>query len=167
MKLKGDTSLRTFERPDNVTVPGSKPAFTTSSLSDAIAGKSYSAQVEASSETPVEYSISGITSGWEDDFKCSSKGLITGTPSKSGTVKITVRAVNYVGKVSKTFTINVNSTGIRPTITTASLTEGTLGGQYSVQLTATGTTPITWAVSELPEGRPWRKAHHPPHPLKQ
>ena len=41
-----------------------------------------------------------------------------------------------------------------PTITTTTLTDGTVGTSYSQTLTATGTTPITWSVSSgsLPTG---------------
>jgi hypothetical protein len=49
---------------------------------------------------------------------------------------------------------NGNGTGTAPTVTTASLPNGTVGTAYSQTLTATGDTPITWslATGSLPGG---------------
>ena len=49
---------------------------------------------------------------------------------------------------------NNNNNGTAPTITTASLPNGTVGTAYSQTLTATGETPITWSIDSgtLPTG---------------
>jgi hypothetical protein len=49
---------------------------------------------------------------------------------------------------------NGNGTGTAPTVTTATLSGGTVGTAYSQTLTATGDTPITWslATGSLPGG---------------
>ena len=54
----------------------------------------------------------------------------------------------------KIFSVEANpiQSATAPTITTTSLTSGTVGSQYSQTLTASGTTPITWAVTGLPGG---------------
>jgi len=41
---------------------------------------------------------------------------------------------------------NGNGSGTDPTITTASLPNGTVGTAYSQTLAATGETPITWSI---------------------
>jgi hypothetical protein len=50
--------------------------------------------------------------------------------------------------------IPIPEAGTAPTITTASLADGTVGVEYSQTLAATGDTPITWEISdgELPDG---------------
>jgi uncharacterized repeat protein (TIGR02543 family) len=49
---------------------------------------------------------------------------------------------------------NGGTTGTAPTVTTASLPNGTVGTAYSQTLTATGDTPITWSIDtgSLPDG---------------
>ena len=157
ININGDTSLRIFERVDSVNVPGNKPSISTTSLPDAYVGKSYSAQVKASAEntdTPIEYAISAITSEWADVFKCSSSGKITGTPSKAGSVKISIRASNYVGVgTSKSFTLNVIA---KPVITTSELSSQLLyaGKTFTKTIEAVSTEAVTWSIpsGELPPG---------------
>jgi Putative Ig domain len=94
--------------------------------------------------------IAGITSG----------GLITGTPTASGTFTYTVQAANGVGNslngpIAYSLTIAAN---VAPTITTScgAFVGGTQGVTYpSVTLAATGTpASFTWALSSgsLPNG---------------
>ena len=49
---------------------------------------------------------------------------------------------------------NGGTTGTAPTVTTATLPNGTVGTAYSQTLTATGDTPITWSIDtgSLPDG---------------
>ena len=60
---------------------------------------------------------------------------------------------NYCGKVEHYFTISEN-VAAAPSITTSSLPDGKVGEAYSQTLTATGTAPITWSISNgtLPDG---------------
>jgi hypothetical protein len=48
----------------------------------------------------------------------------------------------------------VSAVSVSPTITTATLPNGTLGADYSAALAATGTAPITWTITsgDLPDG---------------
>ncbi len=52
----------------------------------------------------------------------------------------------------KAFTVPSESQVVNPSITTSSLPEGRVGERYSYTLSATGTTPLTWSVSGLPNG---------------
>jgi hypothetical protein len=79
-------------------------------------------------------------------------GVLSGTPTQTGTFQITFTAANGVGTNSvQQFTLTV--AGLR--VTTTSLGEITPGTPYSQQLTATGgVTPLKWKVSagKLPKG---------------
>ena len=80
-----------------------------------------------------------------------STGQITGSPVETGTFSISVRATNDLGSDTQIFTLTVNQL---PVITTTSFGYARLGNPYSAQLTATGTTPITYAITNggLPPG---------------
>lgn len=51
------------------------------------------------------------------------------------------------GPAGPTFGAANTAGGTPPTITTASLSSGTVGSVYSQTLTATGTAPITWSIT--------------------
>ncbi|MHB8242408.1 MAG: putative Ig domain-containing protein [Solirubrobacteraceae bacterium] len=79
-------------------------------------------------------------------------GVLSGTPTQTGTYELTFTASNGVGANSvQQFTLNV--VGLH--ITTTSLPPVTPGTPYSQQLTATGgVTPLRWKISagSLPSG---------------
>ena len=126
----------------------SAPKITTSSLTPGTVGKEYSLQLEASGTPAPAFSI---TSGkLPAGLTLDSDGTISGTPTKSGSFRFTVRAENSVGYHQKQFTLKVL---IMPAITTESLKAATVGTSYSASLTASGSTPITWTLSgDLPNG---------------
>lgn len=71
-----------------------------------------------------------------------SSGLITGTPTKKGSSKITVTAANpSIGSISKKLTLTVYEP---PEIITATLNDAVVGKKYNVSLKAKGTKPLTW-----------------------
>jgi len=90
----------------------------------------------------------------------SMSGTWTGTPSDNNPkVYLSTYENNsasttyYIDNFTITVTITGGS-GTAPTITTASLPNGTVGTAYNQTLTATGTTPITWSLESgsLPAG---------------
>lgn len=52
----------------------------------------------------------------------------------------------------KAFTVPSSTEIVKPSITSSRLPDGKTGERYSYTLTASGTNPITWSVSGLPEG---------------
>ena len=81
----------------------------------------------------------------------SNSGVITGTPTATGTFTIVVTVVDDLGgSDTQNYTLTIHPS---PTITTASLPSGEEGVAYSATLDANlGTTPYTWAGSGLPDG---------------
>lgn len=82
-------------------------------------------------------------------------GAITGTPTKSGSFSVRVRATDTTPLSSeKVLTLTIQDPPIRPPdILTDSLPEGRVGDAYSAQLTATSPNgPLTWSASGLPTG---------------
>ena len=79
-------------------------------------------------------------------------GAITGTPTAAGTVDFTVSATDSSSPAmtaNQALSIVVAPATVSPlSITTTSLSGGTVGSAYSAALAATGgTTPYTWSVS--------------------
>jgi hypothetical protein len=136
----------------NVTITAGPSITTVSPLPVGDVGAAFSQTFAASGGTaPYTWSVpftappAGLT--------LSSAGVLSGTPTATGTTNFTVRLTDAVGAVvNKSFALTINSA---PSITTASLPNGTSGVAYSQTLAGSGgTTPYTWTVSAgaLPAG---------------
>lgn len=127
-------------------------AVNTTALPDGTVGISYSQTITATGGTaPLTWSIIG---GLPDGLTLnSSTGVISGTPATAGTFNFTVQVMDSMGATaSNALSITVNST---ISITTALLSNGTVGIAYSQILTASGgTAPLTWGIisGSLPAG---------------
>jgi autotransporter-associated beta strand protein len=134
------------------------PVITTTSLPSGKVGTAYSQTLAATGDAPITWSIGSgnLPNGLSLD---TDTGVISGTPTTAGTVNFTVKATNGVSDDVKTLTIIIAAatpivTGTAPNITATALSGGKVGTAYSEALTATGTTPITWALDSgaLPNG---------------
>ena len=128
------------------------PTITTSTLPRGAIGANYNQTLGASGVAPMTWSIASgaLPNGLSLN---ASTGLISGTPTISGTFNFTVRAQNTAGSSTKVMTIIINPVGA-PIIATTALYEGIVGMVYNQSLTATGPTPITWSIASgsLPVG---------------
>ena len=134
--------------------PLTAPIITTSSLPFASVDVSYSAAFSAIGSSPITWSISDGT--LPDGLSMDSSGSISGTPAATGAYSFTVTASNSAGSASRLFSIIIPFSVLRaPNITTTSLTDGYANSPYGCQLTASGTSPLTWSLaqgSSLPAG---------------
>ncbi|MBR4196129.1 MAG: leucine-rich repeat domain-containing protein [Synergistaceae bacterium] len=152
VNTSGCNSLLTFDREPGVKVTGTAPTITTNSLPDAYVGKSYSATVSSSGtgsgNERIFFWIENGSDAHSNGFRLRNyKGNITGTPKQeSNSMKITVRASNYVGETSKTFTVKVMPEITAPSITTTNLPDAYYGEEYNARISATGTVPIRYTI---------------------
>jgi hypothetical protein len=81
----------------------------------------------------------------------SSTGVISGTPTVSGTYNVTVKLTDTNGSTdTKTYSLSVLSNLV---ITTTTIPTGTQNTAYSTTISGTGgTTPYTWSATGLPSG---------------
>ncbi len=131
--------------------------ITSANLSAAQTGSSYTATLSATGGTP-GYTWSVSAGKLPAGLSLSSGGVISGTPTKTGTSSFTVTVTDSASPAqtaSATESITVGTTPTTLTITTTSLTAGKSGTSYSASLSATGGTPgYTWSIASgsLPAG---------------
>ncbi|HLH16921.1 MAG TPA: putative Ig domain-containing protein [Bryobacteraceae bacterium] len=136
-----------------LTINGAGLAITTAALTSGTAGQAYTMTMAATGGIPpYTWSATGLPSGLSIN---ASTGVITGTPSgaSSGnvTIKVTDSTTPTALTASTTLPLTINSAGL--TITTTSLSAGTVGQSYSATLAATGgVPPYSWSVFGMPSG---------------
>jgi hypothetical protein len=128
------------------------PVISTTTLPEGKIGTPYSTQLEATGTAPITWSLE--SSNLPDGLTLSTAGVISGTPTTTGTFSFTVKATNSIGSDTKELSIAITASTVAPTITTTTLPGGVTGTAYSAQLAATGTAPITWTLEsgDLPGG---------------
>lgn len=130
--------------------PIQPPVITTPTLPDGVVSDGYTSPVEATGDGPITFAVTDgdLPDGLTLDPVT---GIVSGTPTAEGTFTFTVTATNAGGSDTREYTVTVRE---RPVITTPTLPDGTVGGAYGQTVEATGTGPITFAVSggSLPPG---------------
>ena len=121
-----------------VTAP---PVITTTTLQGGVVGTVYNQTLTATGTTPISWTLE--SGSLPSNLSLSTAGVISGTPTTTGTFNFTVKATNSVGNDTKALTIIVSAP---PIITTTTLPGGVVGTAYNQTLTATGTTLITWSL---------------------
>jgi len=132
--------------------------LSTASLAGGTVGTSYSQTLAATGgTTPYTWSIA--TGTIPTGLTFSSAGLLSGTPTASGTFTFTARvADNASAAATRSFSVVITPT---LTLSTASLAGGTVGTTYSQTLAASGgTSPYTWNISTgtIPTGLTFNSA---------
>ena len=132
-------------------VAGTAPSISTTSLNAMNQGSAFSQTPTFSGTTPITWSVSSGTLPTGLALNTSS-GLISGTPTATGSYSFTVTATNSYGSASRVYTGSVASS--TPVITTSSI--DTLWRNFALTqtLVASGATPLTWSVlsGTLPTG---------------
>lgn len=155
----GESTPKTVQKSLSLTIQSaiSPLSITTSSLSNGTSGTAYSAALAATGgQTPYTWKLasgslpSGIT--------LSSSGTLSGTPSQSGSFSIAVAVTDSESTpqtVQKSLSLAIQSSTSPLSITTTSLSSGTIGSAYSATMAASGgQSPYQWSVSSgsLPAG---------------
>jgi type II secretory pathway pseudopilin PulG len=128
----------------------SAPSISTASLPNGEQGVAYSATVVVANGTPsFTWAASGLPAGLSMN---SGTGVLSGTPTVTGSFDITVTATDVAGaSASKIFTVVL---GAAPSIASTTLPNWTVGVPYpnTTFTTSDGTAPFTWTSTNLPAG---------------
>ena len=138
----GRTSTRSFDlRIDSLL------AITTGSLPDAAVGTSYSKQLEASVQAGLTWSA---TSGnLPPGLALAASGLISGTPTASGTYSFSVRVASATPAQTANSSFQIKVGPALTIATAAALPQGVTFTPYSGALSATGgLPPYTWSIDQ-------------------
>lgn len=134
-----------------VTVTTGVPEIITTTLDPMTHGAVFSQTLAVVGNTPITW---GVTAGALPAglTLATTTGNIFGTPSAPGAYSFSVTATNASGSDVQAYSGSVLA--VAPTITTPSMPDGRVGVAYSLQLAATGSTPITWLLASgaLPAG---------------
>jgi hypothetical protein len=144
--IVNDSSSPSLSATRNFTLSVSgQLTITTNTLPNGAVGRSYSQTISASGGLP-PYFFGVISGAMPGGLTLSSDGVMSGTPTTSGNITITV-AVSDSSATQQTATKNFSFV-IQPqlTVTTSSLPTGTVGVFYSQLLTANITSNLTWTI---------------------
>jgi len=122
---------------------------TVSPLPNGIVGTSYLFSLNAFGYLPITWEHLG--GNLPPGISMSTTGTLFGIPTAAGTYSFSLQASNEYGSEVRLYTITVYQL---PVITTTILGYARLGTNYSSQLTAIGSMPITWFIvdGQLPTG---------------
>jgi len=134
--------------PLTITAAPAVLAITTASLPSGNVGQVYNQAVQVTGGTaPLSWSI--ITGALPQNLTQNpTTGVISGTPTATGTSSFTVRVADAAGQADQQALSILINPAVPPTITTTSLPGGTVGLPYSQTLAATGGTgTLAWTRS--------------------
>lgn len=123
------------------------PVITSAASATGTNGSAFNYNITAT-DSPISYGASGLPAGLNVN---TGSGLISGTPTATGTFNATVSATNTIGTGIAALTITVMPPPPAPVISSASSASGTSGRVFSYQITAVNY-PTSFGASGLPAG---------------
>jgi autotransporter-associated beta strand protein len=125
--------------------PASVPVITSGTIASGISGSAFSYQITANN-SPISFGATGLPAGLSVN---ASTGLISGTPSATGTSNVTLSASNSNGTGTATLALTIQPAA--PVITSATSVSGTGGVAFTYQIAATNS-PTSFGATGLPSG---------------
>lgn len=128
-----------------LTVHPPGPLITSAPAATAVQGHAFNYQITAS-DFPISFGATGLPAGLGIN---STTGLISGTPSGTGSFMVTLSATNAIGTGTAPLALTVNSPA--PVITSTDRATAIYFENFSYQITATNA-PASFGASGLPPG---------------
>jgi hypothetical protein len=125
------------------------PVINSSLTATGVVSTAFNYQITATN-SPTSYGASGLPSGLSVNTYT---GLISGTPTGSGSFNVTISAANSSGTGMATLSLSINAVTVLspPAITSFLSASGTVSRSFSYQITATNS-PTSFGASGLPSG---------------
>ena len=120
------------------------PVITSAGTASGQVGQAFDYQIVATN-SPTSYGATGLPAG----LSVNTAGLISGTPSATGSFAVALSATNAAGTGTAALTLTILPAA--PVITSASTATGQVGVAFSYQITATSA-PGSFGASGLPAG---------------
>jgi Putative Ig domain len=141
----------TRSTPQPFSITQAPPTITTDTLTAAVSGTPYTAALAATGGSP-PYIWSVVGGSFPAGLVLNPSGIITGTPTTTGSFSFTVRVVDSVqGSAQKNLQLTVNAPPFL--ISTSVLPPATVGVAYSQVLAASnGVPPYRWSLNLPPPG---------------
>jgi len=118
-----------------------KPSIITRTLPDGSDNNYYEFQLEANSDTPVRWYITG-SEKIQKGLELSEEGILSGIPIQTGVKRIIIACENEYDTATRSFTLLIDP--VLPSIITESIPNGLDGIYYSKKMEASGTEPLSW-----------------------
>jgi len=128
-----------------ISAGASTPEITSATTATGTVGTAFSYTITASG-SPTSYSASGLPSTLSIN---TTTGVISGTPTATGTYSVTIGATNSAGTGTATLTLTIVIP--IPVITSDSTATGAMGMAFSYTITATNS-PTSYGATNLPTG---------------
>ena len=121
------------------------PVISSAAAASGTVGTAFTYTITASNN-PTSYNATGLPSGLSIS---TTTGVISGTPTATGTSMVTLDATNAGGTGTKTLTLTVNPPA--PVISSAATASGTVGTAFTYTITASNN-PTSYNATGLPSG---------------
>jgi hypothetical protein len=144
-------SAGTGTRSVTITINASitAPVITSASTATGTINTAFAYQITATN-SPTGYSVTGaLPAGVSVN---ATSGLISGTPTVSGTFNVMIGATNSAGTGSRSLAISINSVVLAPVITSADILTSSVGQTFTYQIIATNSPTSFNVVGALPAG---------------
>ena len=152
----GASASQNFTMTVNAEGSAVAPVIIKKDLPEGAVGYAYYDEISATGTNPINWDFYNNTILPEGLSLISSQSVavISGSPRVSGTYTFELSATNSVSSDHKEFTIKITNSLEAPVITTNRLNPGIVNSNYTATLSATGSAPITWSISNgtLPTG---------------
>lgn len=145
--LSASNGIGTGTATLTLTVNPPKPVITSATSASGTINTAFNYTITASN-APTSYNATGLPAGLSVN---TTSGVISGTPTTSGSSAVTLSASNAGGTGTATLTIAIASAGGQPTITSPLTATATKGTAFTYTITATGS-PTGFAAGGLPAG---------------
>ncbi len=129
----------------SLTINPPTPAISSASKASGTVGTAFTYTIKAS-YSPTSFNASGLPSGLSIN---TTTGVISGTPTETGTFTVTLSATNAGGTGTETLTLTANLAA--PVIGSAATANGTVGTTFTYTITSSNN-PTSFNATGLPSG---------------